>query len=620
MKKIFSALCLLTIVTLFSTCDYGFSEDYYNSIEIINPEYNLSVSNFTNDEIMRDSKYINFNYSSITNNPLYTISFLIDETLVLKSGQNENRVYVNISNLADGNHTIKILIVLKSNTGSMSDIFGLETFEFSESFNFTVDKSLAIVEVAKVEHKDGSIYISWNEPEDIGIYSEINLLIKESYRTTRVPLLESDSLIKKGVFRDSLSLKFNMQYSIEAFNNFNQIVSPVNNFYVTDSIISIDHEIIDDDSFKIKWNKHPLYNNFDHYELTAGSGNSIKVNVDNKGGEYIVNSPFIFGSYKYYSIAKARETYIPDNESFYGTIPFGTPYENNNYESLVYDSRSGFIFGATIDETIYPRKIEIYKLNADNLSVIDKIEFENIDYNFRPELILDNDSNLILDTRAKSIIFDTSSLSVKQEFLRDNYNTNLENYITKTRYRNGLIILDNDYDFRDIYIYNATTKQLITTLKKEFSAVISEDFEFFTVERSVYRIENGNITLLYTLPINSPRFYDIQYIPSKNSILLLVGGHSGNGKECIFFNLDTNSPSVVSNTEWTSFFNYDVATNKVLFINGKSRGLSEAKVLDLDSDIMTSIQVAGNGYGRRYLFLNNYLILLKHDYFLKNRL
>jgi hypothetical protein len=608
---------LLFTVTLFITCDYGFSEDYYKEIELKDPSFSFKFINFNNEEIFRNSKVINYEFKNNIKDEFVVLNFYLNGNRILSSNNYEGQFNINIDNLSEGKHAIKVEINVSTGSGSLVDNIGQEYYQKEESFNFTVDKSIKTIEVSNVEHRNGSIYISWIKPEDLDRYNEINLVIKETFRTRKIPLLAGDSIIKKEVYRDSLSLKFNIKYSIEAFNNYTEKESSINNFYVIDSLITIEHEFIDDENYKIKWNKHPLYNNFDHYELEAS--NITKKNIDNKGGEITITSSFIFGSSKHYSIKKERTTYIVDNETIYRTIPFGTLYDNQNYEKLIYDEKSGFIFGVAIDKEVYPRKIGLFKLNANDLSIIKKIEFENIDYQLTPDLIFDDDHNLVLDLREKSIIFNSDNLTVKEEFFRDDYNSSLENYITKVRYRNGLIILDNDYSFRDIYIYNAQTKQLITTLKKEYSTVISEDFQFFTVERNVYKIENNSISLLYSLPDDEPRFYDLEYLSSKNSLVLLVGGHSGNGKECLWLDLNTNTTSVIPGTNNTSYFNYDSSSDKILFVNRNSSGLSEVNVLNLKTNQMKSLKVA-NGYVRKYVFLNDYLILLKHDYFLKNRL
>lgn len=613
-NKSLKVLCLL-ILLLSLGCEYEFSDNSFNEIIVKNPEYQLTISNFTNNEIIRDTKTIGFSYSSNTNNRLYSILFYIDDQRTNSSGsQSKGDILINLDNLEDGEHTIKVDLALKSESGSIADSYGIETFNYTENFNFIVDKSIDLIEVSNVVHTDGSIYISWIPPTNLETYQDINLIINESYRTTRIPLLDNDSIVKNGVFRDSLSLKFNVKYKIEVTNNHVTKESNVNNFYVVDSLVSIKHEFIDKNSYKLQWNKHPLYNNFDNYKLTYN--NNIEEIIDNQGGERIINSAFTFGLQQYYSVALERETYIPDNTPHYGTLNYGIEYDNNDYYNLIFDKNLNCFFASKVKDNY---SVEVLKLKASDLSILQKVEFSANYYypiNQSPDILLNSEGNLILDFKEKSLVLNTNNLSIINEYSIYDYDSNLLQSSTKTRYRNGLLIIDNDYDFTNIYVFNASTKQLITTISKEYSSVITGSSEYFTVERDVYKIEDENISIIYSSNSSLPRFYDIEFIPSLNSLVLLMGGYSGNGLESVLLDLSNNTVSSIPGTEHTSYFNYDSITNSILFLNRQSSGNSTANLYDVNTKTMKSIDVAR--YGRKYVFLNDYLLLLNHNYYLEN--
>jgi hypothetical protein len=615
MKNKFLKTLSLLILLLSLGCEYEFSDDVFNKITVKNPEYQLTISNFTDNEIIRNTKTIRFSYSSNTNNRLYSILFYIDEQPLNNYGsQTEGDILLNLDNLEDGEHRIKVDLTLKSESGSIADSYGIETFNFTENFNFTVDKSVDIIEVSNVVHADGSIYISWTPPINLESYQDINLIINESYRTTRIPLLGNDSIIKNGVFRDSLSLKFNIKYKIEVTNAHVTKESNVNNFYVVDSIVSIEHEFIDKNSYKVKWNRHPLYNNFDNYKLNYNNTEEV---INNQGGEKIINSQFIFGYQQYYSVALERETYIPDNTPHYGTLNYGIEYDNNDYYNLIFDKNLNCFFASKVDDNY---SVEVLRLNASDLSILQKVKFSaEFSSNQSPDILLNSEGNLILDFKEKSLVLNTNNLSIIDEYSIYDYDSNLLESSTKTRYRNGLLIIDNDYDFRNIYVFNASTKQLIKTLSKEFSSVITGSSDYFTVERDLYKIKDENISKIYSSNSSLPRFYGIEFIPSLNSLVLLMGGYNGgNGLESILLNLSNNTASSIPGTEQTTYFNYDSITNSILFLNRQSSGNSTANLYDVNTETMKSIDVAGNGFGRKYVFLNDYLLLLNHNYYLEN--
>lgn len=613
MKKILNKLLPIVIIILYSACSFEFSEDYYKEIELIEPTYSVEFENFTNRETLTDSKLISFSFKPTQGNQLFNINIFLDGNQVKSTANYTGDYFIKIDDLDDGNHTLDFQYNLKSGSGSLADTFNLEGYQFTENYTFKVDKSIEIIEVSKVEHKEGSIFVYWDVPEDLKKYKEANLLIKQSYRTTRVPLLDTDSLIKKGVFRDSISLKFNIKYKIQVANNHTEKESTENNFFVTDSLITIKHEFLNDTSYKLTWNKHPLYGNFENYILSNSLG---ETQVDNKGGELIVNTNFVLGLVHYYSFEPQREAYIFDNKTYYGNVNFGTKYDNQQYNNLIYDKNSGYMYASNIDNN-YPYKIGVFKLNSDDLSIVSKIEIDSNFGHFTPALIFDDNSNLILDMKLKSIVISKDNLSILKEYDPKEYL--VDELPSNSYYRNGLLFITYTDDFNNIYVYNATTKQFITSLQRQFSEVFSS-YKYFTIDRNIYKIENNNIKLLHSLTENWPRVYGLEYLKETNKLILQIGGYGGgNGRDCVFFNLNNNTTSIIPGTEQTSSFNFDSATNKILFLKSNSSGFSKASVLNLNTNQMKTLDVAGNGYGRKYVFLNDYLILLKFDYFLKNR-
>ena len=143
MKKPYRFFMLVIILALYTACDYEFSEDYYTEIELVEPTSNLNLTNFTNGETLRNSKVINYNLNVSGDNQLFRFSIYIDNVEVSQSYTFQGSFYIELENLEDGDHTLDFVYNLKSESGSMADIFGLEIYQIKESFTFIVDKSLA---------------------------------------------------------------------------------------------------------------------------------------------------------------------------------------------------------------------------------------------------------------------------------------------------------------------------------------------------------------------------------------------------------------------------------------------------------------------------------------------
>lgn len=614
MRKVFLGLCYLTCLLLFTRCEYQFSEDYFKKIEVTEPTFSFSLTNFTNGEVLTRPKNIRYNYNAEDKHALFLINFKINNQLVEEKRQKSGDFFLDISNLEDKTHTLKIEYFFKSGTGSLADLNNAEIYKVEEEFTFSVDKTVVPINVSKVEHKDGTIFVSWDVPDNTSKYLEAFLIIQEGYNRREISLLEND-LIQKGIFKDSLTTKFKVDYQIGVRNDYNERFSEVNKFTIKDSLITFDHEILDINSYKITWNEHPLYSNFDNYKLTYGG---TEKTVSNRGGELIVNSTFIFGIPKSYSLKMERDEYIPFNINIYKSATYGTPIEKTNYNSLLYNENTDYFYATKVNTDIFPFTVDVFKLNPDDFSINKKITFETSGFYFAADTLFDNDGNLVVDLREKSLVINATNLNIEKTVYLTDYNANLSSNNTKTRYRDGVVIIDNDYTFKDILIYDTNSKQLLKTLRKEFASVSSQDFNYFTVERDIYKINGNSIDLIYKLPSSEPPLFDIGFIPSKNSLVIQVGGSSGNAKECLFLDLNTNTTSSIAGTEKTSYFNYDAYSKKLLFLNRQSSQNNKASVLNLQNNELKTLEVAGNGFGRKYFFYKNGLYLLNFNFYLKD--
>lgn len=228
MKKIFSALFLLIVVTLFSTCDYSFSEDYYKEIEVTEPNVSLSLINFKENDTLIRAREIQYNYDAPDKNLLYQINFYVDNDVIYQSSKNQSNFPLEIKNLSNGKHNLRIEYIFRLGSESLLDLTGNELVKKEETISFKVNNNVPL-EIERIELRDGTIYIHFKPYKLIDeLFKTITptYIIESEYGSTEYNIFENS--LYNGAVRDRRSFASKLTYYTRVKNSYTETVSEKN--------------------------------------------------------------------------------------------------------------------------------------------------------------------------------------------------------------------------------------------------------------------------------------------------------------------------------------------------------------------------------------------------------
>ncbi|SDR69550.1 hypothetical protein SAMN05216503_0460 [Polaribacter sp. KT25b] len=614
MRKIYSRLLLLASILLFSTCDYNFSEDYFNEIEITDPSISFVLPNFSKDETITKPKYIEYNYSS-DKNPLYYINFYIDAEFVSQNQNEKDTFFLDIENLSEGNHTLKIELTIKSNTGSLAELSGGEYYVAEQDFDFTVNKDAEPLIINSVELINGSIKVNFDSYELVNeIESSISPYLNIEADGAYNSIILSKKDIKNGYYLDTNTIGTYIEYKTLIENYYNNVYGEVNSITIPDTF-NLQFDFITEYSTKITWSKHALYNNISSIDFYLGI-NNLYFPLDINGGEKLLSTSFVFGVEESYSLNFNSQNGYSSKTLYLKTHrgeKFETP-ESYSYRKFVYLPQSNKTYALLIENNqgyLGNNPVKIIEFNSDTFEVINSTTITTTT-NYFGDLTVDKSQNLILDLNSKSMVLDGNSLSKISEHNINNYST--REYGSLVRFRENTIIIDNINNYNTVKIYDVSSKKLLLSKKKDEYFGITLNGQFFSLLDKIYKIEGEIVTEIYETSDNSS----------------IIGFQENSLKNTIYFNTNNNEfyeYKTQSNTATKQsifdnlnprYFNYLEDQNKFLVFTKDYSINTELHIIDEATQEIKSINLYNSTANiQDYFYFNNTLISTR-GFYLKN--
>lgn len=485
---------------LLSSCTYDFSEDYFKEIQTNNPNVKLSLTGFSDGEKTSSSKIVKYVITGVTNNE-FEIVVKIDETEIHRSNNKTGEFYLYVDELIDGNHKLTVEYIFPTNSGSLADSIGNEFFTGKTTYNFTLDKSLANpLGISSITIRQGSIYITLNPITDNN-FEKAYLLIKNEFGY----IMEERPISKEDLtdleIHDDQTTYYNPSYAIKIKNAFTEKTSefvllptPKMNF----TLEPLDYlGIFETNYYKLIYNEHPLYGNFDkiffeHKDFNVAGTFSLSLNP--RGGESIITTNYYFGN-----ISTDEFKIIKNNSligNFYEQLQLGKNLPISDFEEITYISSIDKYF---IMDITASNNLIVYQLNGQSLEVEKSktLTTLGLSTDFK-SLDTDQNSNTILiNLNKKSIVFNPVTFSIQNTFNAVNYNYTKPN--ADVYYRGNYIILEDPWPTGEVQIYETATgiqKFSINKTTKFFSAI---DASFFYANKSLYQLQAGNFVFVNVL-------------------------------------------------------------------------------------------------------------------------
>lgn len=619
-------ITLLIFICLSITgCSYEFSPD--NFLDISKPEIVeniINLNNFKNLDTINVPSQLVYTFKGESSQYLLESKLFIDnQNFGISMNGNVGTFNINPAAYEDGIHIIRIENKFTSGTGSIADQAQKEILNATQEFKFIVHRKPSIPPaITEATIKDGSILVKWasvNNPE----YKSAFLSLKFKRKEIRIPLTKE--MLELGSYIDNNTILFPANSNTPDYDDYLSVTysiiltSPYTELYGSNKTISYDSSwftmkisYYNNDSYKVKWSAHPLYANFDAFEIRQGLNSFLG---SSKGGEYIVNSPYVFG--KEYSGA-AQPIPLTQNystpiysfynmdldESTFGLFNFN-PYfskeilynpSTNHYYSLILERSSLGYF-----------KIYIYEFSEQMVFLTKKFidDYNSPRHEYLQFLLDPNTHNFYVDARNSSYTIDKSNLNILKKYVdppftsvvslrngilsRLEYSTNqftLINTITNSAIFSGNAI--NWYLSRDgkyVYLQTETYKSLFKITNNQLSKVmdinnssyinsieIENDTMFYTVNNQAFIVNlNTKTSTSFTFGTLG---LSLQFDPISQKLLLTQNGFNG------IYDLATKKTSLFSsetNKFATGEFSQDDRDYFLRLRNGKlihSKGIS----------------------------------------------
>lgn len=482
----------ISLVLLYS-CTYDFSEDSFKNIQTNNPNVNIILTGFVDGEETSSSKMVQYSITGVGNDEFEMI-IRINGTEIYRSEKRTGKFYLFVDEIVDGEHELTIEYIFPTNSGSLADSLNGEFFTGISKYNFTVDKTLADpFGISNIDIINGSIFITLNPITDNN-FDEAFLVIKneDDFILEERPISEED--LTDLEIHDDETIFYNPSYAIKLKNAFIEKTSE----YVLLPTVKMNFTIepLLYRSFKLIYNEHPLYGNFDTigFDYTYPFSGSSFHNLNPQGGETIINYGFYFGEniFLHFKIFK-------DNSLFgniYEQVPVGGNLPLSEFEEITYVSSIDKYFIIDITNS---NELIIYQLNGqsfeiENSQTLASLSFSE-DFN---SLEFDEITNrIILNLKEKAMVFNPMTFSITNIFNAIDFNSNKAN--ADTYYRGDYIVLEDSWSSGEVLIYEISTGIQKFSINKTTNFFSAMDASHFYANGGLYKLDSGNFIFLNTI-------------------------------------------------------------------------------------------------------------------------
>ena len=486
----------------------------------------------------------------------------------------------------------------------MADAYGQEAYLATKTYNFEVDKSIGPApNVTSVELVDGTLFIH-SEPLAHSNFNDAYLVIENVATQQQNEILLTEEQLASGIYNDNLSLDNELSYSIKLTNNFTSSISNAVGIIIPEFIAGL--EIIDDTQYYLTWEQHPLHGNFDNFKYINHGYNNEVLSAD--GGQLLISFPAVLGDGNpYYNFSIYRDNYFI--KQITKQLDVGTPFELDLANEFVFSETENAYFAIKkVGPSTYNsvQELFLYKLDPDNLSIIQTVLVTNITSGDYIDLTLDPISgNLIIDTSATAYLMDISSLSVINSWYFANYN--FGSSVNFTNYRNGYMYIRNVLGSQYFSIYNADTTELIYNSDIVGHFDISDDGQYFYNDNTIYRLSNDIVSEVTTVETGNS-IHTIEFLLDQNKCI-----YSNLYSNPVIYDFNTQTKTIITEISEVRKLNYDKSSGKVLFLQehsftGDYSDQSFANVYNLNTQTFKRLEVYDTHYNHIYRYQNDKLI------------
>jgi|GEM_PF-4220280 len=507
-KKILFSLIALALV-FFTSCEYNFSNDEH-FVEVEQPkgdvDISINISEIPKGETIYLYRATRLYIQVDVNQPIAFVEFSMEDNVLPHYNQGNNYYYVDIDptlfNTYNEPYPFKISIVLKSNTGSLADILGVEGYMGELTFNIVfLDKEPDILlNISRTKTDDGFLKIMWDKPS----FEHLEVL---HYSVSGINFYETKEIDgNETCFVDSSYYAQAKDYVIEIHFK-NDKIEPAKCFYTAEAATPVDfsyqYEDVSIDKIKVSWTpyeyscKYVLVNNYSVIQSTLENS--------------MVIDRFVFPENDYYQLVAIP--YNEDEERY--------SYYRDQKHQLDYQAQS-------LQSTMLPY---VY------------------DYDKKVILTLDSDYT---DKKTTFRFYDLHSQKEIKSHQVNHYFIGID----CSPYSKAIALTDLDYNVK---VYHDDSFTSYTDVPSPSNDVSIDQFKLIGNNRLALSTKKGGVKTLYVFDYEKKEYLYQFSVEAYNEYNIGYFGFSPSGKYCVIRNFSDKKAIFfqLNDTDYTMFYTWN---------------------------------------------------------------
>jgi hypothetical protein len=247
LRQIFGWTLTLFGLSFFLSCEYSPTETNYRQVNLPEPNINFMILDSTQLNVLRGDVRIQYQ-AAFDGHTFRRGDLLIDSTLATGAIGNDTGYFqLNTSGYSDGEHTLRFVFTLATNSGSLADRVGAEVFIMSRTYStYFFNAAVQPPEILGFDTAHGALRIRWEKYDQIGFTRY--MLSKNGIEMAVIKDINQQELV------DSTFVGWFASYQLTTYaggsalgTSYKSITAPIDSF--------VSFVILDDRNVQLNWRR-----------------------------------------------------------------------------------------------------------------------------------------------------------------------------------------------------------------------------------------------------------------------------------------------------------------------------------------------------------------------------
>ncbi|MGE5798681.1 MAG: YncE family protein, partial [Ignavibacteria bacterium] len=475
---------LLAAAILFYSCEYSPSETNYHDIKLGEPNVVFTVLEEDKLNILRGE--ITISYERILNeHKLIGFKLFINQYEHGWGYAGSNAISFDSRAYNDGYYSLKLELIVSTNSGSLADRTGAEVFIISKIYNvYFFNNDVNVPNITEAAPENGSLKIKWEQYTQRGFGKYI--LNKNGNKITEISDISQNYFYDKTYAGEKAVYRIDMDILGSVFIGYGkekEIDLP--------AVHAVYSEVVNDFSLKISWERTPFDSAFKSYIIGKGCGEEIIIN-DIDSTTLLDENPAFNGGIIYVNV-ESKTGGHSNFPPYYYAEKIGKPF--NYYHGYRFESIPNQ------DCFIIYNGTSIVKYNSETTEIIDSVVVLSEDVQSEFGLDVSSDGTYLFCISKRRGEIKKYNLQTLQEI----ETFSVINLIPYGHMLNSLAVSDNNLmaifsggmSWKTLSVINTSTKKRLTTCPASGAMndiSFTKDGKYIIHSNYIYKFENNAIT------------------------------------------------------------------------------------------------------------------------------